>query len=132
MTKNFTDEFAKVCVAFHDGMEMYERTLKVLTFLGAHRGQEFSPIELADALGYGRESTYYGRIIYHEKVVKPLHWLLEMGFVERNAYTERITIDLGYKQKVKDVKIINGVEYVGYIYKSTKEVDKVSYKWFVR
>ena len=65
MTKNFTDEFAKVCVAFHDGMEMYNRTLTVLTFLGAHKGQEFSPTELADALGYGRESTYFGRIIYH-------------------------------------------------------------------
>lgn len=130
MTKNFTDEFAKVCVTFHDGMEMYDRTMKVLTFLNTHKGQEFSPTELADALGYDCESTYFGRIIYHEKVVKPLHWLLEMGFVDRNTYTERITINLGYQKRVKDIKIIDGVEYVGYIYKSTKEIDSVSYKWF--
>lgn len=127
---NTMNEFAKVCFAFKEGMEMYERTMKVLAFLSANRGKEFSPTEIADALDYAHNSVFSGRIIYHEKVVKPLHWLLEMGLVGRNTYTERITVDLGYKQKVKDVKIINGVEYVGYIYKSTKEVDKITYKWF--
>ena len=129
--KDFMKEFSQVCVAFGEGMEMYDRTMKVLDFLSNNKGKEFSPTEIANALGYGFDTAYWGRIVCKDKVVKPLHWLLQMGLVGRNGYTEKVTIDIGYKKKIKDVKIINGVEYVGYIYTSTMDVDSTSYKWFV-
>ncbi len=50
--------------------------------------------------------------------------------IDRNTYTQKITIELDYPQRVKDVKVIDGVEYVGYIYKDTMEVTSKSYKWF--
>ena len=125
--------FAQVCVAFNDGLEMYERTEKVYNFLKENKGKEFSPKAIAKALGFFHHSDYFDDdFIYHDQVKNPLHWLLRMGLVGRTEHKEIITIDNPYPTKVKDVKVINGVEYVGYIYKDTIEVTSKSYTWFAK
>lgn len=125
-------DFAKVCVKMEEAMKLYEQTQKIYAFLKAHPGNEFTCTEIGLALGYPFSITlpWSGREdVCVKKVSDSLYWLLQMGLVHRNTYVEKITIDLGYREKVKDVKIIDGVEYVGYIYKTTREVDSKTNKW---
>lgn len=125
--------FGTVCEALKNGLEMYDRTEKVYNFLKAHKGEEFSPKEIAKGIGFCRKSFCSDtEFIYHEQVVHPLHWLLQMGLVGKTEHKEIITIENPYPTRVKDVKIINGVEYVGYVYKDTIEVTSKSYTWFVK
>ena len=141
MTTNFnfvTDngfnakDFAKVCVKMGEAMKLYEQTQKIYEFLKANRGREFTCTEIGLALGipftwhYSWDDT---DIACTKKISDSLYWLKEMGLVHRNTYVKKVTIDLGYREKVKDVKIIDGIEYVGYIYKTTREVDSKTHKW---
>lgn len=126
-------DFAKVCVKMGEGMRLYEQTKTIYDFLLAHKGEEFSPAEIGLALGKpfawhcSWDDTDEACV---KKIADSLYWLYEMKLIDRHSYTKKVTIDLGYKQKVKDIKIIDGVEYVGYIYKTTMEVDSTSHKWF--
>ena len=65
-----------------------------------------------------------------KRATDSLYWLYNMGLVGYHEYEEVITIRTDYPEKVKDVKIINGVEYVGYIEKDTRDVKKIYRKWF--
>lgn len=134
MTKDFTTEkFAKVCVKMGEGMRLFEQTKTIYNFLLEHKGKEFSPTEIGLALGkpfayhYSWDDT---DDVCVKKISDSLYWLLEIGLIDRNTYTEKITIELPYKERVRDVKVIDGVEYVGYIYKDTMEVTSKSHKWF--
>lgn len=134
MMKDFTAEkFAIVCVKMREGMRLFEQTQTIYNFLLEHKGEEFSPTEIGLALGkpfayhYSWDDTDEACV---KKISDSLYWLLEIGLIDRNTYTQKITVELGYPQRVKDVKIIDGVEYVGYIYKDTTEVISTSYKWF--
>lgn len=134
MMKDFTAEkFAKVCVKMEEGMRLFEQTQTIYNFLLEHKGKEFSPTEIGLALGkpfayhYSWDNTDEACV---KKISDSLYWLLEIGLIDRNTYTQKITIKLDYPQRVKDVKVIDDVEYVGYICKDTMEVTSKSYKWF--
>lgn len=126
-------DFAKVCVKMGEGMRLYEQTKTIYDFLLAHKGEEFSPAEIGLSLGIpfawhcSWDNTDNACV---KKIADSLYWLYEMKLIDRHSYTKKVTIDLGYKQRVKDIKIIDGIEYVGYIYKTTMEVDSTSHKWF--
>lgn len=127
------DKFAKVCVKMSEGMALYKQTQTIYEFLKAHRGNEFTCTEIGLALGYpfswhcNWDNTEEA---YVKKISDSLYWLLEMGLVHRNTYTKRITVECGYPHKVRDVKIIDGVEYVGYVLKyDEREVDSKTHKW---
>lgn len=135
MRTDYINTFATVCVAAHEGLRMYEQTMTVYDFLCAHKGQEFSPKELALAIGKP--------FVYHwtwtdedlpevKRVSDSLHWLLEMGLVQRNTYTKTVEFELDYPTRVRDIKIIDGVEYVGYIMSTKDTVDTTYHKWFVK
>ena len=127
------ERFAQVCVKMSEGMRLYKQTKTIYEFLLAHKGIEFSPTEIGLALGKpftwhcSWDDTDEALV---KKIADSLYWLYEMKLIDRHSYTKKVTIDLGYKQRVKDIKIIDGVEYVGYIYKTTMEVDSTSHKWF--
>lgn len=127
------DKFANVCTFAHKAMELLEQTEAIYNFLLAHKGVEFSPKEIGLALG--KPFTWQCWNDPHKVLVKrisdSLYWLYNLGLINRSTYTKQITIKLNYEQEVKDVKIINGVEYVGYIHKDTQDVISTSYKWFV-
>lgn len=127
------ERFAQVCVKMSEGMKLYKQTKTIYEFLLAHKGIEFSPTEIGLALGKpftwhcSWDDTDEALV---KKIADSLYWLYEMKLIDRHSYTKKVTVDLGYKQRVKDIKIIDGVEYVGYIYKTTMEVDSTSHKWF--
>lgn len=127
------ERFASVCVKASEGFNLFKQTETIYNFLLAHKGVEFSPTEIGLALGRP--------FIWHcswddtdeacvKRISDSLYWLYGLGLINRNTYTKKVTVDLGYPQRVRDVKVIDGVEYVGYIYKETMEVDSTSYKWF--
>ena len=109
------DRFAQVCEAMHKGLALYKQTETIYNFLLAHKGEEFSPTQIGLALGKpfawhcSWDNTDEACV---KKIADSLYWLYEMKLIGRNMYTQRITVDLGYPQKVKDIKIIDGVEYV--------------------
>lgn len=127
------ERFAQVCVKMEEGMRLYKQTKTIYEFLLAHKGTEFSPTQIGLALGKpftwhcSWDDTDEALV---KKISDSLYWLYEMKLIGRNTYTKKVTVDLGYRQRVKDVKVIDGVEYVGYIYKDTMEVDSKSHKWF--
>lgn len=126
-------DFAKVCVKMNDAIQLYEQTQKIYSFLKAHKGCEFSPTEIGLTLGKpfawhcSWDDTDEACV---KRISDSLYWLKEMGLVGRNTYIEKVDIELPYPQRVKDVKVIDGVEYIGYIYKETMTVDSKRYKWF--
>lgn len=127
------ERFASVCVKAGEGFNLFKQTETIYKFLVAHKGEEFSPTEIGLALG--RSFVWHNHWDdtdepYVKRISDSLYWLYNLGLINRNTYTQKITVDLGYKQRVRDVKVIDGVEYVGYIYKDTMEVDSTSYKWF--
>lgn len=142
MATNFTvtsnsdftvERFSKVCVKMSEGFALFKQTEIIYNFLLAHKDCEFSPTEIGLALGAPFSyhlSWYDSDEVYTKKISDSLYWLKELGLIGRNTYTKKVSIDLGYRQRVKDVKVIDGVEYVGYLYKDTMEVDSTSYKWF--
>lgn len=128
------NKFARVCVKMNEGMTLYRQTEKIYEFLKAHRGNEFTCTEIGLALGaplFAWHSPWDNTDeAYVKKISDSLYWLLEMGLVHRNTYTKRITVECDYPHKVRDVKIIDGVEYVAYLLKyDEKEVDSKTHKW---
>lgn len=130
--KDFTEErFARVCVKMHDAMKLYKQTETIYNFLLTHKGSEFTPTQIGLALGKPFAVQYWdGDVNACTKMISDsLYWLLELGLIIRYTHTEKVEVELGYKERVRDVKIIDGVEYVGYIYKDTIEVEHKSYTW---
>lgn len=131
-------DFKNVCLTECLGDEMFQRTKKVYEFLKT-QDEPLFPIEIAKATGFVFHSRRYGfdSIEYH-KVVKPLHWLHEMGLIDRIAIEEKVTItcDEGegfFKEET--------MEYNGRIWTTsywvegkdaTKEITSVRYKWFAK
>jgi len=126
-------DFSKVCVKMRDALKLYEQTEKIYNFLKLRKGCEFSPTEIGFGLGEPF-ITHFAWCNSDEACVKmisdSLYWLLQMGLVKYNSYVEKVDIELPYPEKVKDVKIIDGVEYVGYVTKKTRTVNSESRKWF--
>ena len=128
-------EFANECVCFNEAFEKYERTMKVLDFLKAHKGTKFTPSEIAEFCGHTITYTRftekpYTVILYH-RVVNPLYWLYRMGLIQREEYTYEVEIE-SYSGKKRVEKVINGVVYVGYepcgdTYTKTVK----AYRWYV-
>lgn len=130
---NMMNEFSKVCVSFAEGMVLYNKTMTIYNFLNDHRGKKFSPKEIAETLGYGWNlDNEKDKNIFTGQVVKPLHWLLEMGVIKRDSYTTTITIPTNDGYYKKDVKIIDGIEYTAKIWVGGDiEKEVTSYKWYV-
>lgn len=142
MTTNFnfvtdngfnTKDFANVCVKMKDALRLYEQTERIYNFLKLRKGCEFSPTEIG--FGLGEPFTWHRSWDNTDEacvkmISDSLYWLLQMGLVKYNTYVEKVELDLPYPQKVKDVKVIDGVEYVGYITKKTMTVNSESRKWF--
>lgn len=117
--------FANACQAAYEAQRLLEQTQKVYNFLETYRGMDFSPKEIGMAvIGTRYPSSDVKR------VTDSLYWLYDMGLVGYRDYEKIITIKAPYPEKVRDVKIINGVEYVGYIEKDTIDVKKVYRRWF--
>lgn len=117
---------AKVCQAAYEGQRLLEQTQKVYNFLEKNKGMEFLPHEI----GAFVFDNYYYKNSIAKKASDSLYWLYDMGLVGYRDYEKIITIKVPYPEKVRDVKIINGVEYVGYIEKDTIDVKKVYRRWF--
>ena len=129
MNNDMIKMMRKVCYTFDVSMDLFDRTMEVYTFLRDNK-DEFKPIEIAERLNY-KYGIFDGvDDIAYMRVVRPLHLLEKMGLVSRNTYTKKVNINSYYPMRVKDVKIINGIEYVGYIEKETYEKEVTYYKWF--
>lgn len=124
-------EFGKVCVSASDVDERLVNTLNALNFLQSHKGERYSPKELAIAMG--RTYTYRdGNIaVFYEGLVNPLHWLWKLGYIHRESYTYEIQIP-NYRGYREDVKYIDGVKYVAKTKDnspfSTKTI--TAYRWY--
>lgn len=132
---NMMSEFSKVCVSFAEGMELYNKTMKVYDFLNNHKGEKFSPTEIAESLGYGWHlNDDKKKYVFKDKVVKPLHWLLEMELIKRDSYTATLVFpEYGCEGHYeRDVKIIDGIVYTGRIWVEGEYKKEVTmYEWYV-
>ena len=125
-TEEITAEsLAKVCQTIDEEQTLLEQTNKVYNFLKNNKKSEFFPKEIGMLVIDSRYPTSSTK-----RATDSLYWLYNMGLVGYHEYEEVITIRTDYPEKVKDVKIINGVEYVGYIEKYTRDVKKIYRKWF--
>ena len=118
---------AKVCQAAYEGQRLLEQTQKVYDFLEKNKGMDFLPYEIGM---FAFDSKYKQSCA--KKASDSLYWLYDMGLVGYREYEKVITINAPYPERVRDVKIINGIEYVGYIEKDTIDVKKVYRRWFVK
>lgn len=137
MTVNVND-FKKVCATFNEGYEMFERTEKIYNFLKASK-EKMTPTEIALALGYSYKWFNDEDVALIGRVSKPLHWLLEMGLVEKEPYSKTYTFETEWYGKeywVQDEKIIDGITYTAMIRKEregdTFEETFTLYKWFAK
>lgn len=137
MTTNndFTmDKFASVCATAEEGFRLFKQTETIYNFLVANKGTEFSPTEIGLAIGrkpfIWHNSVEDVDVAASKMISDSLYWLYHLGLISRHIYTEKKTIKPYYPTKVKDVKVIDGVEYVGYIYKNLVEVNSTFCKWF--
>lgn len=123
-------EFGEVCYSAYKVDDCLARTLEVLNFLQSHKGEHYSPKELAEAMGH--IFTYWDgdtRPMY-EGLVNPLYWLWKLGYIHRESYTYEIELEPwdGYRE---DIKYIDGVKYVARI-KDNRPYKKTitAYRWY--
>lgn len=106
-------EFANLNSKMAEAFEQYSRTMEVYNFLCEHKGQKFTPTEIAKELGFVYHwliNEYAMDWVNYYKVVNPLYWLLETEEVKREESKIKITIE------------VKG---------GTKEIETTSYKWYV-
>ena len=118
--------FASACQAAYEGQRLLEQTQKVYNFLAKNKGMDFLPHEIGM---FAFDNRYY-KDSCTKRASDSLYWLYDMGLVSYHEYEKIITINAPYPEEVRDVKIINGIEYVGYIKKDTIDVKKVYRRWF--
>lgn len=114
-------DFANNTVAGKDCATNFLHTEKILDYLTAHKGEQFAPKEIADALNY----TY-------QHVSRMLGVLQKMHLVGAQEYKTTVHIQLPYYSWFTDRKVIDGITYTAKIYVENKEFDKevTTYKWF--
>lgn len=120
--------FASVCQAAYEGQRLLEQTQKIYDFLEKNKGMDFLPHEI----GMSVLNNRYYKGSCAKRTSDSLYWLYDMGLVGYREYEKVITINAPYPEEVRDVKIINGIEYVGYIKKDTIDVKKTYRKWFAK
>ena len=119
--------FASACQAAYEGQRLFEQTQKVYNFLERNKGMDFLPHEIG---AFVFDNISYYKNSHAKRASDSLYWLYDMGLVSYHEYEKVITIKTDCPEMVKDVKIINGIEYVGYIKKDTIDVKKVYRRWF--
>ena len=134
MDNGFTAEkFSKVCVRMSEAMGMFKQTEAIYNFLIAHKGSEFTPTEIGLAMGkpfswhYSWDNT---DVVCTKKISDSLYWLKELGLVNFTETKKIVTIEEPYPTRVKDAKIIDGIEYVGYKYATTRDFIATTRHWF--
>ena len=128
-TFNFSD-FCHNCITARDGLEMYDRTSQVLAALKAC-DKPVTPTELAEVFNdlfakerFGAEPS--------SMMIKPLHWLLKLGLVDRESYTLTIKMPKWYAGYETKTVTIDGIVYQARVpvKGDTKEV--TCYRWFAK
>lgn len=118
--------FASACQAAYEAQRLLEQTQKVYDFLEKNKGMDFLPYEIGM---FAFDNSYY-KGSCAKRASDSLYWLYDMGLVGYREYEKIVTIKTDCPERIRDVKIINGIEYVGYIEKDTIEVKKVYRRWF--
>lgn len=128
-------EFANLNSKMAEAFEQYSRTMEVYNFLCEHKGQKFTPTEIAKELGFVYHFTAYAMDwVNYYKVVNPLYWLLEREEIKREEIKTKITIEVEGHYEYKTMRV-DGIKYQSeyplWVDGGTKEVEKTSYKWYV-
>ena len=125
---NLMEKYAEVNCTMSKALNNFANLKKVLAFLVANEGKEFSPKEIA--IGLDWVITYWrGEPDALYQAVTPILYDLEkMGIVKKHTYTKTIKIDNPHTM-TKTV-VIDGIEYSARVWVDEEEKTVEYHKWF--
>lgn len=117
---NFMD-YVNHTVKGKEVLHAFERTHRVYNYLKAHKGEKFSPTEIAEEL------YKWGN---YQATARELHILEKMGLVGREAYTKTIHIDCGGYYKLVS-KVFEGINFTAKVLVHEPFDKEVTlYRWY--